>query len=151
MATNVSRSPGNTVVEVPGIDLDPEKCAGSLQVKIGKKNETIEAKPNALIARQASATATKAARMPAILPKEETEIIVRPRGGLDLARTPVVNVISEIRKAANLSPTETVLDTQCPNVQQNIMVISTPDELRASHYANVKEITIATKKYKVGA
>ncbi|KAG0435181.1 hypothetical protein HPB47_018641 [Ixodes persulcatus] len=134
MATNVSRSSGNTVVEVPGMDLDPEDCAGWFQVKIGEKNETIQAKSNARIARQASARATRAARMPGILPKEETKIIVRPRGGLDLARTPVVNVISAIRKAANLSPAETVLDTQCPNIQQNIM-----------------DITISTRKYEVGA
>ncbi|KAG0433684.1 hypothetical protein HPB47_019721 [Ixodes persulcatus] len=89
--------------------------------------------------------------MPGILPKEETKIIVRLHGGLDLARTPVVNVISAIMKAANLSPAETVLDTQCPNVQQNIMVISTPDDLRAIRYANIKEIAIGTKKYEVGA
>ncbi|KAG0419507.1 hypothetical protein HPB47_004057 [Ixodes persulcatus] len=150
MATNVNRSSGNTVVEVPGMDLDPEDCAGWLQVKIGKKNETIEAKPNARTAHQVSARATRAARMLGILPKEETKIIVRSRGGLDLARTPVANVISAIRKAANLLPAETVLDTQCPNVQQDIMVISTPDELRARRYA-IKEITIGTKKYEVGA
>ncbi|KAG0417840.1 hypothetical protein HPB47_005321 [Ixodes persulcatus] len=124
MATNVSRSSGNTVVEVPGMDLDPE---------------------------DSSARATRAARMPGILPKEETKIFVRPCGGLDLTKTPVVKVISAIRKAANLSPAEIVLDTQCPNVQQNIMVISTPDELRARRYANIKDITIGTKKYEVGA
>ncbi|KAG0443603.1 hypothetical protein HPB47_014726 [Ixodes persulcatus] len=70
----------------------------------------------------------RAARMPSILPKEETKVIVRPRGGLDLAKTPIVNVISAVRTAANLSPAETALDTQCPNIPQNIMVISPPDE-----------------------
>lgn len=103
------------------------------------------------MARKASAKATRAARMPSILPKEETKVIVRPRGGLDLAKTPIVNVISAIRTAANLSPAETALDTQCPNIPQNIMVISTPDEQRARRYANIKSIVVGNKTYEVGA
>ncbi|KAM7314765.1 glycoprotein antigen BM86 isoform X1 [Ixodes scapularis] len=112
MAAKVRTSSGNTVVEVPGMDLDPEDCAGWLHVKIGKKNVTLKAKSSARVARRETATATRAARMPGILPKEENKIVVRPRGGLDLARTPVVTVIAATRAAANLSPTETMPDTQ---------------------------------------
>ncbi|KAG0434532.1 hypothetical protein HPB47_019031 [Ixodes persulcatus] len=111
MAAKVSTSSGNTVIEVPGMNLDPEDCAGWLHVNIGKKNKTLEAKPTAQAARRATATATRSARMPEILPKEENKIIVRPRGGLDLARTPMVTVIAAIRAAVNLSPAETMPDT----------------------------------------
>ncbi|KAG0428191.1 hypothetical protein HPB47_024804 [Ixodes persulcatus] len=151
MDTNVISSAGNKVVEVPGMDLDPDDCAGWLQVRIDKKKEPKIPISSVHMARKASAKATSAARMPSILPKEETKVILRPRGGLDLAKTPIVTVILAIRTAADLSPAETALDTQCPNIPQNIMVISTPDEQRARRYANIKSIVVGNKTYEVGS
>ncbi|KAM7300617.1 hypothetical protein ISCGN_016225 [Ixodes scapularis] len=89
--------------------------------------------------------------MPGILPKEKNKIIVRPRGGLNLAKTSAITVMTAIRTAASLTRAETMYDTQCPNVQQNIMVISTPDDLRARKYAGVKEINIEDRTYEVSA
>ncbi|CAN7978217.1 unnamed protein product [Ixodes persulcatus] len=89
--------------------------------------------------------------MPGILPKEENKIIVRPRGGLNLAKTSAITVMTAIRTAASLTRAETMYDTECPNVQQNIMVISTPDDLRARKYAGVKEIKIEDLTYDVSA
>ncbi|KAG0415357.1 hypothetical protein HPB47_007469 [Ixodes persulcatus] len=113
------------------MDLDPADCAGWLQVRIGKTNESKIPISSVHMARKVSAKAMRAARMPSILPKEETKVIVRPRGGLDLAKTPIVNVISAVRTAANLSPAETALDTQ--------------------RYANIKSIVVGNKTYEVGA
>ncbi|KAG0443997.1 hypothetical protein HPB47_014302 [Ixodes persulcatus] len=151
MVVNVSTSSGNTIVEVPGMDVEPEECAGWLHVKIGKKNEVQEAKANTRAVRRTMVASTRAARMPGILPKEENKIIVRPRGGLNLAKTSAITVMTAIRTAASLTRAETMYDTQCPNVQQNIMVISTPDDLRARKYAGVKEIKIEDRTYDVSA
>ncbi|KAG0436012.1 hypothetical protein HPB47_018195 [Ixodes persulcatus] len=120
-------------------EFGPGDCAGWLQVRIGKKNEPIS---SVHMARKASAKATRAARIPSILPKEETKVI---------PKLLIVNVISAIRTAANLSSVETALDTQCPKIPQNIMVISTPDEQRARRYANIKSIVVGSKTYEVGA
>ncbi|KAG0422987.1 hypothetical protein HPB47_001221 [Ixodes persulcatus] len=125
--------------------------AGWLHVKIGKKNEASKVKPNTRAVRRTMAATTRAARMPGILPKEENKIIVRPRGGLNLARTSVITIMAAIRSAANLTQAETMFDIQCPNVQQNIMVISTPDDLRARRYPGVKEIKIGDRTYEVSA
>ncbi|KAG0422323.1 hypothetical protein HPB47_001847 [Ixodes persulcatus] len=134
------------------MDVKPEECAGWLHVKIGKKkNEASEVKPNTRAVRRTMAATTRAARMPEILPEEENKIIVRPRGGLNLARTSVITIMAAIRSAANLTQAETMFDTQCPNVQQNIMVISTPDDLRARRYPGVKEIKIGDRTYEVSA
>lgn len=133
------------------MDVEPEECAGWLHVKIGKKNEVQEAKANTRAVRRTMVASTRAARMPGILPKEENKIIVRPRGGLNLAKTSAITVMTAIRTAASLTRAETMYDTQCPNVQQNIMVISTPDDLRARKYAGVKEIKIEDRTYDVSA
>ncbi|KAG0426078.1 hypothetical protein HPB47_026788 [Ixodes persulcatus] len=151
MVVNVSTSAGNTIVEVPGMEVKPEECAGWLHVKIGKKNEVQEAKANTRAVRRTMVASTRAARMPGISPKEENKIIVRPRGGLNLAKTSAITVMTAIRTATSLTRAETMYDTQCPNVQQNIMVISTPDDLRARKYAGVKEIKIEDRTYDVSA
>ncbi|KAG0434516.1 hypothetical protein HPB47_019046 [Ixodes persulcatus] len=151
MVANVSTSSGNTIVEVPGMEVEPEECAGWLHVKIGKQNEVQEAKANTRAVRRTMAASTRAARMPGILPKEENKIIVRPRGGLNLAKTSAITVMTAIRTAASFTRAETMDDTQCPNVQQNIVVISTPDDLRARKYAGVKEIKIEDRTYEVSA
>ncbi|KAG0425351.1 hypothetical protein HPB47_027483 [Ixodes persulcatus] len=133
------------------MEVEPKECAGWLHVKIGKKNEVQEAKANTRAVRRTMVASTRAARMPGILPKEENKIIVRPRGGLNLAKTSAITVMTAIRTAASLTRAETMYDTQCPNVQQNIMVISTPDDLRARKYAGVKEIKIEDRTYDASA
>ncbi|CAN7939576.1 unnamed protein product, partial [Ixodes hexagonus] len=105
MASKVSTSSGNTVVEVPGMDLDPEDCAGWLHVKIGRKSDEKEAKPNARAARRATATATKAARMPGILPKEDKKII----DSAAMINENILNVRNPQAKAAQRIGTSTTI------------------------------------------
>ncbi|KAG0421011.1 hypothetical protein HPB47_003089 [Ixodes persulcatus] len=109
------------------MDLDPDDFAIWLQVRLGKKNDSKIPKSSVHMARKASAKATRAARMPSILPKEETMVIV------------LVNVILAFRTVVNLSLAETALDTY------------TPDEQRARRYANIKSIVVGNKTYRVGA
>lgn len=96
------------------------------------------------------ASVIKAARMPA-MPLEESKIVVRPRGGLDIVKTGTTTVASAILAAAKIKSEESAADTICPNTQQNIMVVSTPNEDNAARYATIKEISIQGKPYEVSA
>ncbi|XP_070387691.1 uncharacterized protein [Dermacentor albipictus] len=100
--------------------------------------------------KNARASAIKAARMPA-MPLEETKIVVRPRGGLDIVKTGTTTVAAAILAAAKITSQESAADTICPNTPQNIMVVSTPNENNAARYAIIQEISIQGKLYEVSA
>ncbi|KAH7942792.1 hypothetical protein HPB52_001574 [Rhipicephalus sanguineus] len=74
--------------------------------------------------------------------KEHFRIIVRPRGGMDVRR------ISQI-KAAQLAPAETEGDIVCPNMVQNIFVVSTPTEKNAHAYTRVEALLVGSARYEV--
>ncbi|XP_050028408.2 uncharacterized protein [Dermacentor andersoni] len=101
--------------------------------------------------RKVIATTTRAARMPDVLPREDTKVIVRPRGGLNIARTQTGIVASAIMAAARVSREDGAADTFCPNLHQNIMVVSTPDKGRTLSYAKIQAIRIGDKIHEVGA
>ncbi|KAH7944935.1 hypothetical protein HPB49_002436 [Dermacentor silvarum] len=77
-------------------------------------------------------------RMPS-LPKEEENIIVRPRGGLCISK---VGPTDAIWQAAGLDLATRDTDTMCPNFQQNIMVISTPNRNNAARYVGISGISV---------
>ncbi|KAL1468222.1 hypothetical protein MTO96_025592 [Rhipicephalus appendiculatus] len=56
-----------------------------------------------------------------------------------------------ILAAAKITSEESAADTICPNTQQNIMVVSTPNEDNAARYAKIQEISIQGKPYEVSA
>lgn len=95
-------------------------------------------------------TVIKAARMP-IMPREECKVVVRPRGGLDIIKAGTTNVADAILRAAGISNEESAGDTICPNVQQNILVVSTPSEANATKYARIQAIRVHDKVHEVGA
>lgn len=92
----------------------------------------------------------KAARMPP-LPKEDAKIILRPRGGLDVSRVGVTAVGRAIMKASGIDEAKANSDVICPNLQQNIVVVSTPDRENASRYTRIKTIEVASKIHEVSA
>ncbi|KAH7936889.1 hypothetical protein HPB49_006024 [Dermacentor silvarum] len=63
----------------------------------------------------------KASRMP-LLPQNETKVVIRIRGGLNIAKTGHVEIVQAIQEAAGLETTQCDGDTICPNLKQ-IMVI----------------------------
>ncbi|KAH7940348.1 hypothetical protein HPB52_023535 [Rhipicephalus sanguineus] len=83
----------------------------------------------------------KAGRMPQ-LPKDEIRIIVRPKGGLNINKVGSLTVTAAIFQATQLTPEERQHDTICPNVQQNIVVVSTPRQLNAEWYVRMKSIQV---------
>ncbi|KAH7936718.1 hypothetical protein HPB49_003403 [Dermacentor silvarum] len=102
-------------------------------------------------AKKIVARVTKSSRLPVNLPKEEQKIIMRPRGGLCLARLEVDVVLSAVITAASVAKTEAMEDTICTNPTQNIIVVSTPDEELANKYATVRSLFIGGKNYETYA
>ncbi|KAH8039084.1 hypothetical protein HPB51_005023 [Rhipicephalus microplus] len=94
---------------------------------------------------------TKASRMPLNLPREEQKIVIRPRGGLFLAKLEADIVMSAVITAANVPKTTGKADTIFINPTQNIIVISTPDEERARYYASVRSLYIGGRSYETHA
>lgn len=143
-------------VEVPGEDLVPNDTAGwtahgrrtkrlGTGMKAGESVSSSEHQPRPRervnYAKRVTARITKAARMPA-MPREETKIIIRPRGGLNVARTEATTIMAAVVAAAQISKEEARMDTICPNTAQNIIVISTPSEQRAERYNRMRNLTV---------
>ncbi|KAH8028931.1 hypothetical protein HPB51_020551 [Rhipicephalus microplus] len=160
----VLRSTGRTAVAVRGNDLHPSDIAGwkisGKQVSQGlnkpQLNEVTQSnKPTPQFseaqAKRMVARITKASRMPRNLPREEQKIVIRPRGGLFLAKLEADIVMSAVITAANVPKTTAKADTICINPTQNIIVISTPDEERARYYASVRSLYIGGRSYETHA
>ncbi|KAH7953317.1 hypothetical protein HPB49_007097 [Dermacentor silvarum] len=58
-----------------------------------------------------------------LLPQNETKVVIRIRGGLNIAKTGHVEIVQAIQEAAGLETTQCDGDTICPNLKQNIVVI----------------------------
>lgn len=158
---------GRTSIGVQGSDITPRDTAGWTTVskrvkhadaanasKAGESpatEHTSRARERASYARRATAAATKAARMPSILPKDDIKIIVRPRGGLNIARTEATIIMSAVVAAAGIPKQEANADTICTNVAQNIIVVSTPDPHRAGLYVSMQGLFIGGRNYEVSA
>ncbi|KAH7977519.1 hypothetical protein HPB49_002134 [Dermacentor silvarum] len=162
--TEVLNNAGRTAVAVQGSDLNPRDTAGwkftatkqvsqiQLQPQASKDTQNKSTSPfSESQAKKIVARVTKSSRLPVNLPKEEQKIIMRPRGGLCLARLEVDVVLSAVITAASVAKTEAMEDTICTNPTQNIIVVSTPDEERANKYATVRSLFIGGKNYETYA
>ncbi|KAH8034340.1 hypothetical protein HPB51_023344 [Rhipicephalus microplus] len=160
----VLRSTGRTAVAVRGNALHPSDIAGweisgkqvSQRLNKPQLNEvTQSSKPTPQFseaqAKRMVARITKASRMPLNLPWEEQKIVIRPRGGLFLAKLEADIVMSAVITAANVPKTAAKGDTICSNPTQNIIVISTPHEERARYYASVRSLYIGGRSYETHA
>ncbi|KAH7983359.1 hypothetical protein HPB52_011454 [Rhipicephalus sanguineus] len=92
----------------------------------------------------------KAGRMPP-LPKNEIKIILRPKGGLHISKVGSPTVTAAIFHATKMPLEESQEDTICPNVQQNIIVISTPHPHNADRYVRLKSIHVNGTTHEVNA
>ncbi|KAL1463981.1 hypothetical protein MTO96_043081 [Rhipicephalus appendiculatus] len=90
----------------------------------------------------------KSSRMPR-LPSEHWKIIVRPRGGLDVAKTGSARLGRAIALAAGIAPELAGRDIVCPNVMQNIIVISTASRGNADSYLRMSFLPLGIKKYEI--
>lgn len=127
-----------------------ERYARRRQKKTGTTNEGDDRRKTEKQARNTRISAIKAARMPA-MPREETKIVVRPRGGIHVAKTGVVDVMAAIHVAAGITEEAGKEDTMCINAQQNIVVISTPKEENARRYEGIQGIVVSGNQHEVSA
>lgn len=143
-------------VEVPGEDFVPNDTAGwtaqgrstkrlGTELKAGESVSSSEhqsrLRERVDYAKRVTARITKAARMPE-MPREETKIIIRPRGGLNVACSEATAIMPAVVAAAQISKEEARMGTICPNPAQNIIVISTPSEQRAERYNRMRNFTV---------
>ncbi|KAG0434492.1 hypothetical protein HPB47_019072 [Ixodes persulcatus] len=149
---DVAKNGGPTVVSMVGEDVDPDFCEGWMRARArGGTQVEKEPRPSSYVARKVIEKVERMGRMPRVGLEGENKVVVRPRGGLDLRKTTIVVVAAAIRAAAGISEEEASLDTQCPNVQQNVVVISTGSDARAVRYAAVTCICVAGRSYEVRA
>ncbi|KAH7983207.1 hypothetical protein HPB52_010171 [Rhipicephalus sanguineus] len=92
----------------------------------------------------------RAGKMPP-LPRDDIKIVIRPRGGLNISKIGAAAVADAILAAAGISQEDLCHDTLCPNLQQNIMVASTPKRENASRYVRMKQILISGKVHELSA
>ncbi|KAH7941308.1 hypothetical protein HPB49_011983 [Dermacentor silvarum] len=85
------------------------------------------------------------------LPKEDTKIIIIPRGGRDIRKIGAATVADAILAAAGISQDELSQDTLCPSSQQNTMVASTPKRENANQYIRIKQIRFSGKVHELCA
>ncbi|KAL1473576.1 hypothetical protein MTO96_038587 [Rhipicephalus appendiculatus] len=86
-----------------------------------------------------------------LLPRSDFKIVIRPRGGLDVATTGTVRLASAIYRAANVPAHEAGEDTVCCNNVQNIIVVSTPHAAHVGKYRQLQAITIGDRRHEVSA
>ncbi|KAH7945784.1 hypothetical protein HPB49_020558 [Dermacentor silvarum] len=153
-------------VQVIGEDITPEEMTAEMGWRTARsrrpdekrgQNSSRDDPPQSQDSRSRSKTrknvksqVLKAGRMPQ-LPKNEIKIIVRPKGALNIPKVGSPTVTAAIFQATQLSPEETQDDTICPNVQQNIVVISTPRPLNADRYVRMKSIHVNGVTHEVNA
>ncbi|KAH8037803.1 hypothetical protein HPB51_017303 [Rhipicephalus microplus] len=91
-----------------------------------------------------------ASRLPYLL-RDHHRVIVRPRNGLDMRTVSQIRFAKALAVAAALSEEEVTEDVVCPNMMQNIAVISTPAEWNARAYSKITAITLGTASFDVSA
>ncbi|KAH9360750.1 hypothetical protein HPB48_020229 [Haemaphysalis longicornis] len=167
----LDRGSGRTVITVRGMPIDdssPESHAGWVvatrrsrpakrdsaepqqQARQPGKRSSVSQPTRAQFAQKVNAAFARAARMPNV-PLGEHKVVVRPRGGLLVGKSDPLELIRAVAVAARIELNAFWTDTACPNVSQNILVISTPSEERAGQYDRVREISLGGRSYEVFA
>lgn len=155
---------GKTFVKVSGRDVTPGESRGWIagSRKLRKPREQPGERPlaserqsrpkeKANFVKRVTANIKREARMPATMPREDFKIVMRPRGGLNVARIEASVVTDAVMAAAGTAREHEREDMVCVNAAQNILVVSTPSEQRADVYARVKSVTLGGMSYEVYA
>ncbi|KAH7946837.1 hypothetical protein HPB52_004962 [Rhipicephalus sanguineus] len=85
------------------------------------------------------------------LPWVNVKAVIRPRGGIDIAKVGAVVVAAAIIAAAGIRKDDLHQDTLCPNMQQIIMVASTPKRENTVRYVHIREVIVAGKTHELSA
>ncbi|KAH8023659.1 hypothetical protein HPB51_015155 [Rhipicephalus microplus] len=79
------------------------------------------------------------------LPEGDVRVIIRPRDGLNIRSTRPALLDEAIYEAAGLTRDDRL--TICPNLTQNIVVVSTPESATAERLRRIKEIQIEERMH----
>ncbi|KAL1421947.1 hypothetical protein MTO96_003939 [Rhipicephalus appendiculatus] len=157
-------------LQVDGTDISPTEIseeAGwcTIAPRERRSSQGKHANPNTAAASQAGVGGTnkaqrgprahkqqvlKAGKMPA-LPRDHHKVVIRPRGGLNAATAGVVRLASALYRAASVSSQDATEDIICPNMQQNIIVVSTPHSSNAERYRRLASFTLDKHQFEVRA
>ncbi|KAH8042596.1 hypothetical protein HPB51_024817 [Rhipicephalus microplus] len=165
----LERSSGRMAITVAGTSIDEtpdgiagwmvttqrgKKTSGSaetpLQVSVPTPGKRVAQPTRAQIIKRVNANFAKTARMP-FVPRGEYKIVARPCGGLLVGKVMMPELVRAIASAPKVNSEEIQRDTICPNLAQNIIIISTPEQARVSQYARVRALGIGGQAYEVFA
>ncbi|KAL1473185.1 hypothetical protein MTO96_022445 [Rhipicephalus appendiculatus] len=164
------KAPAAMEVQVDGTDISPTEIseeAGwcTIAPRERRSSQGKHANPNTAAASQAGVGGTnkaqrgprahkqqvlKAGKMPA-LPRDHHKVVIRPRGGLNVATVGVVRLASALYRAASVSSQDVTEDIICPNMQQNIIVVSTPHSSNAERYRRLASFTLDKHQFEIRA
>ncbi|KAH7963722.1 hypothetical protein HPB52_022460 [Rhipicephalus sanguineus] len=127
------------------------KPSKSLSASNAKPKEERRREQKAQYVAKVNANMAKSARMPTLAKKDEHRVIVRPRGGLVVSATKMSALRAAIIAAANIKIEDAEQDTFAPNVAQNIIVLTTPDEARSFRNGSIRNITVEERTFETFA
>ncbi|KAH7978492.1 hypothetical protein HPB49_005682 [Dermacentor silvarum] len=76
------------------------------------------------------------------LPQDDIKIVIRIRGGINIAKVGQLTVTKAIAWLLASNLTSEARTRYAPNLKQNIMVVSTPSEANAAKYLRIRNISI---------
>lgn len=85
------------------------------------------------------------------LPEEDYKVVLRPRGGLDMAQLHVAYIKDGVLRAATVTKEEAEEDILRLNQRQNTMVVSTPKKENALRYSQIQAIQLGSQTYSTAA
>ncbi|KAH6926456.1 hypothetical protein HPB50_018716 [Hyalomma asiaticum] len=154
-------------VQVEGERIDPKDLTEDAGWRIAKyrrtpanktvnpKNEGGSALPGGSLAsdprgkpKGAKQRIIRAGKMPH-LPTDDTKVVIRPKGGLNISKIGGPAIAAAIFQATGIPEEERAADTICLNVQQNIIVVSTPSASNLHKYLRMKGFHVCGHMYEV--
>ncbi|XP_070380658.1 uncharacterized protein [Dermacentor albipictus] len=85
------------------------------------------------------------------LPEDDCKVVIRPRGGLDMAQQRIAYIKDGVLLAAASTPENAGEDTLRINPRQNTMIMSTPKLDNAKRYSQIREIQLGSNTYSTAA
>ncbi|KAH6923846.1 hypothetical protein HPB50_008145 [Hyalomma asiaticum] len=143
-------------VQVEGERIDPKDLTEDAGWRVAKyrrtpanktvnpKNESRSALPGGSLASDPRAKPKGAkqrimrAEKMSHLPTGDTKVVIRPKGGLNISKIGGPVITAAIFQATGIPEEERAADTICPNVQQNIIVVSMPSASNLHKYLRMK-------------
>ncbi|KAH6932674.1 hypothetical protein HPB50_008699 [Hyalomma asiaticum] len=156
-------------VQVKGERIDPKDLTEDAGWRIAKyrgtpanktvnpKNESGSALPGGSLAsdpgekpKGTKQRIIRAGKMPH-LPTDDTKVVIRPKGGLNISKIGGPAIMAAIFQATGIPEEERAADTISPNVQQNIIVVSMPSASNLHKYLRMKGFHVGGHMYEVNS